>query len=458
MPIGASKVGALGGLVPGGSVTFNASGTWDVPPGVKVVSVTGKGGTGNPGNAGNQGNPGNPGSGGSGGGSGANFLGTFPCWSLQPNGDPQQNRSGGTIFKGGFPIANPYEPVCLSIRKRGGALGNSNPGSGNAGQAGQAGFTGNAGTAGNPGNPGNTGCSSSALGNTFPGGAGGNAGPGGAAGNAGGAGPAGNGGTGGIRCSNNVNTAPGGTGSCGGGNGGAGRSAGPLPQAPSPFVSMFMLPGKGGGGAGATNPGQSGQPGTIVALPNSYQVARQSYTLGGTTSSASAPFPNRINCPGNIYITCPVNNPAITGPLNTTGGFAWEIGSSNFGNTHAVTLGPWSSPSTLNTRLNAPAWSGPCVPAVFRSGSGGGSAGYYFKHPSGTNNPQYNGKQQWVTAGGGGGGGRGGAGNASGPTPTPSGTVATPATYNCVPVTPGTPTPVTVAAPGGTITISWNPQ
>ena len=59
MPIGASKVGALGGLVPGGSVTFNASGTWDVPPGVKLVSITGAGGTGNPGNPGNAGNPGN---------------------------------------------------------------------------------------------------------------------------------------------------------------------------------------------------------------------------------------------------------------------------------------------------------------------------------------------------------------------------------------------------------------
>ena len=58
MPIGTSKVGALGGLVPGGTETFNASGTFCVPPGVKKVSVTGVGGTGNPGNPGNTGNPG----------------------------------------------------------------------------------------------------------------------------------------------------------------------------------------------------------------------------------------------------------------------------------------------------------------------------------------------------------------------------------------------------------------
>jgi hypothetical protein len=63
MPIGTSKVGALGGLVPGGTETFNASGTFCVPPGVKKVSVTGAGGTGNPGNPGNTGNPGSFGTG-----------------------------------------------------------------------------------------------------------------------------------------------------------------------------------------------------------------------------------------------------------------------------------------------------------------------------------------------------------------------------------------------------------
>ena len=69
MPIGSAKIGVLGaGLVPGGTQTFNASGTFTVPPGVKKVNITGKGGSGNPGNAGNAGNSGNFGGGGSGGG------------------------------------------------------------------------------------------------------------------------------------------------------------------------------------------------------------------------------------------------------------------------------------------------------------------------------------------------------------------------------------------------------
>ena len=59
MPIGSSKLGVLGaGLVPGGTETFNAPGTFSIPPGVKKVSVTGVGGTGNPGNCGAAGNPG----------------------------------------------------------------------------------------------------------------------------------------------------------------------------------------------------------------------------------------------------------------------------------------------------------------------------------------------------------------------------------------------------------------
>ena len=66
MPIGSSKAGVLGaGVVPGGSETFNSSGTFSVPVGVTCVSVTGLGGTGN---AGNAGQPGGAGGGGSGGG------------------------------------------------------------------------------------------------------------------------------------------------------------------------------------------------------------------------------------------------------------------------------------------------------------------------------------------------------------------------------------------------------
>jgi hypothetical protein len=59
MPIGSSKIGVLGaGLVPGGTETFNAPGTFSIPPGVKKVSITGVGGVGNPGTSGTAGNAG----------------------------------------------------------------------------------------------------------------------------------------------------------------------------------------------------------------------------------------------------------------------------------------------------------------------------------------------------------------------------------------------------------------
>jgi hypothetical protein len=38
------------------------------------------------------------------------------------------------------------------------------------------------------------------------------------------------------------------------------------------------------------------------------------------------------------------------------------------------------------------------------------------------------------------------------------GGAGTPATFNCVPVTPGGTEPITVGSPGGQIVISWNPQ
>jgi hypothetical protein len=67
MPIGSSKLGVLGaGLVPGGTETFNASGTFSVPPGVKKVSITGAGGTGILGILAMRGNSGNAGGGGAG--------------------------------------------------------------------------------------------------------------------------------------------------------------------------------------------------------------------------------------------------------------------------------------------------------------------------------------------------------------------------------------------------------
>jgi hypothetical protein len=80
------------------------------------------------------------------------------------------------------------------------------------------------------------------------------------------------------------------------------------------------------------------------------------------------------------------------------------------------------------------------------SGGGGGSTG-----PTPVNLGA-------TAGGGGGGGGRGNVGNAGGNSPTVSGSAGVSQTFNCVPVCPGTTTPITVASPGGQIVISWNPQ
>ena len=56
MPIGTSKVGVLGGgVAPGGSETFNSSGTFCAPPGISVVNLSGTGGAGGAGGPGNAG-------------------------------------------------------------------------------------------------------------------------------------------------------------------------------------------------------------------------------------------------------------------------------------------------------------------------------------------------------------------------------------------------------------------
>ena len=75
MPTGTTKVTIMGGavLTPGGTQTFNTSGTWTAPVGITTVNLTGKGGAGN---AGNAGNGGGGGSGGGGGGSGSGNPGS----------------------------------------------------------------------------------------------------------------------------------------------------------------------------------------------------------------------------------------------------------------------------------------------------------------------------------------------------------------------------------------------
>ena len=59
MPAGTTRVTLFGGvsITPGGSQTFNASGTWTAPAGISSVTATGRGGAGNPGNAGAAANP-----------------------------------------------------------------------------------------------------------------------------------------------------------------------------------------------------------------------------------------------------------------------------------------------------------------------------------------------------------------------------------------------------------------
>jgi hypothetical protein len=443
MPIGSSKLGVLGaGLVPGGSVTFNASGTWPIPPGVKKVSITGKGGTGNPGVAGNAGNPGNPGSGG--GGGGGEVL-SFPC----PGGGTAvtSGGAGGIAFKsaavnGIFPGPVFNQPNWYSNNTNRNLYGMTiaaggtqcvSSQNGEAGENGQAGAAGQAGTAGNNGQP------SSGLGNTFQGGAGGNAPVGGAAGNGG---TAGNGG---------LRGAQGGTGGNGGGSGG---SAVNLPGAigQNSTNQAFVIVGGGGGGAGTVNDGQAGP--STVKIPAPYNscnqtpiVANSQFTaLGGTDPQVT--FNAAADAAG---ITPPNYNTPVNGcafkTVGGNGGFPPSFSASPavFVRTNPFTQGPYNYGRTSINNISPT----PLRPTVVRAGGGGGSSGTFV-------NSQPN--NSLSVGGRGGGGGRGNAGNAGGNSPTVSGQAATPSTFNCVPVTPGGTTPITVGTPGGQIVISWNPQ
>jgi hypothetical protein len=425
MPIGSSKLGVLGaGLVPGGSVTFNASGTWPIPPGVKKVSITGKGGTGNPGVAGNAGNPGNSGSGGGGGqGAGGNSVGGA-AFNLGPVAAINTQLNGPQISFSNWNQAPPGSGLLPRVVK-----GGDTPPSISPGQSGQGGNAGNAGTAGNPGN---TGQCSSGLGNNFAGGAGGNAPPGGTAGNAGSGGQGGTGGPGPFFCRPPAQAIPGGAGGNGGGAGGTNVGT----PSPARFVGAT-----GGGGAGATNDGQPGTPKTNPCA--NQQASAQGGNDPGATAVVLQPSP-----PQNPNIGWPVN-----GSVNQTGGRgalanaaanalatvhrAWCV--NPFATNPVPCTNPPSIPARGNRFVNEPSTSN-----LWRAGGGGGS---------GTGSPPV--QANW---GAGGGGGRGNAGNAGGNSPTVSGSAANPATFNCVPVTPGTPTPITVGTPGGQIVISWNPQ
>ena len=455
MPIGAAKLGVLGaGLVPGGTETFNAPGTFSIPPGVKKVSVTGKGGTGNPGNAGNAGNAGTLGFGGTGGGGGGGKtpINENPCGPARV----LAAGSGGRVFTG-------TGGVLTNSSIQGGAGGYSGtaippytvP---SAGASGVTGTAGQAGQAGQAGNPGNAGQSSSGLGNTLPGGAGGNAGAAGNAGAGGSGGPAGGGGQG-VNAPTFSNPTSGGSGGTGAGNGGAGGS---VPAA-------FGVGAGGGGGAGATNDGFSGEnpcnrtilnPGACPSLLNN--VGRGG--TGGQTSGFSesfcciatgasfAPVSNNMN-----NTTSPFSNlnPQNFGPLlSVTGGSGGrQFPSPNAARPGDDAIGSFQgniglrnppSPRTPNTSMFQANVNNP----IIRSGRGGGAGAR-----TGCSPPTRR------SGAGGGGGGRGAVGNPGGPGGAGgTGGTANPTTFNCVPVTPGGTAPITVASPGGQVVISWNPQ
>jgi hypothetical protein len=387
MPIGSSKLGVLGaGLVPGGTETFNAPGTFSIPPGVKKVSITGKGGTGNPGVAGNPGNPGNPGSGGGGAAGGL------------PNQSPVGGGAGGSVIKfqqpGGnlfLPGAQPGGGAGSPLVARGGRLPSQGPGP----ICGGAGASGSAGSAGNAGNPGNSGQPSSGLCNTFPGGCGGNAGVAGAAGNAGTGGPGGIvGGTGSPSAAGN----PGPAGPGGGAGGSGSRFAVPNPG------SGQAIGGQGGGGAGAVNSGATGR---TFPFPGCCFPRRP---VGGT-GNVTGPVPSPMPTP---YQQTPSTQGGPGGAVpckEGTGGISIPLCPGSSFNM----VGPFPSPCSNRNQISqfSP---GPAAPEVFRSGAGGGAGG----------DAPYNAGITGSSGGGGGGGARGNAGNAGGGSPTPSGAAATP--------------------------------
>jgi hypothetical protein len=493
MPIGSAKIGVLGaGLVPGGTVTFNATGTFTVPPGVKKVNITGRGGTGNPGNAGNAGNPGNIGYGGTGGKGGA-VTGQFGTSDAFGGG-------AGVSLRRHTPLIWRNSPACLpsaagSYNTPGPVLCCLNQGA-NPGNycpvrpsiPGYAGVGGTAGTAGNPGNPGTPGNASSGLNYNFAGGAGGNAGVGGNAGNGGSGGNGGGGASPGSAvigyypCACATPNSSGGAGGNGGGSGGAGigtRSAptvGPVPNTPANWIKY----GGGGGGGAGVNDGSSGLNGVMMTAPytGTYFPGTPSLNAAGGTDPGN-PFNGTIS---PCYTNKITQN--MTGGLGGSGGIGGARGAglvaiiqkycgqrpiNDTGNpvptyfpnptlpynpASRIVYAPTATKNITanNTTLN------PLTNNMFRSGSGGGGGGY-----GDTSNlcaQPYNFYANRIqSAAGGGGGGRGNAGNAGGNSTAPSGSAGTPATYNCVPVTPGSPYPITVGGPsGGQVVISWNPQ
>jgi hypothetical protein len=485
MPIGSSKLGVLGaGLVPGGTETFNASGTFSIPPGVKKVSITGVGGTGNPGNSGTAGNSGNPGGGAGGGGGGGGVTAVPGCFCIAPT---TPGGGGGSSPGGG----------------NGGAGGTTTPPgfNANAGGAGNAGNNGNAGSAGSAGNPGNTGGASSGLGQTFNGGAGGNAGAAGNAGNQGNGGTAGNGGAG-MPKSPFPNTAVAvGNGGNGGGAGVAANLIGTNPpytcarngetlpgqqtRFANPLGPAFYMQFEygnpfgtsshgGGGGAGDVNSGtnfnipgekagnrmvtatgiENPNPPSVIPAPIApgpfnhpgQPVCITTVSLGPIPANSPAPFPATQ---GTAFNTRGVPLRGLGGnPGGGAGGYGRLFGFRQWFSPPGIVGFPPASPPGNYTEAGLGLSVSGFSATNTRAGGGGGGGGLASDPGTKPNG-----------GGAGGGGGRGNAGNAGGNGGAGgSGVAATPSTVNCVPVTPGCTAPITVASPGGQVVISWNPQ
>lgn len=347
MPAGTPKVNLFGGksIVPGGSQTFNASGTFTVPAGVTKVNMTGRGTAGNPGNCGN---PGGSGGGGTGGCGGARLFFTWcqtPCPGWGYYVGPPPTGCGWTYGTGGA----------------GGGYGYP----------------------GNPGNPGNPGIASTGLSRTFPG-------------------------------SNFV------------GNGGAGGSVGWRGSPGNPGGSIVQY---------GCRPGCFGPP-----PPNTYCGNAGS---GGSGANGNPLAPCCIrNCPSYHQYGAP----------------GWPNGNGTGGGGAGLTNSGSSSPISNGGNGGTP---------------GGGKGGYRGPPYTPSGNPLRLGQAGQVTgAGGGGGGGWGGGGGGgrgpcdpqgSGGGGANGGAPANNTSYNCVPVSPGTPYPIFIGSPSfgppeGQITISWNPQ
>lgn len=137
MPVGTGKIGLFGGvskpIVQAGSQIFNSPGTFQVPEGLEVVSLTGVGSTSN---AGNPGNPGGSGPGGAGGPGG--FL-TWPSnWNGSNASNPNDNAGvgcGQVPNAAGNPPGGPGNPgnpggptSVFGLNWTGGAVGNGGAG------------------------------------------------------------------------------------------------------------------------------------------------------------------------------------------------------------------------------------------------------------------------------------------------------------------------------------------